>query len=270
MAALIIIAVASFATLYFKKLAYSAVTASATKTVDTAAKPAPEQRQAHLPILVFHHIREYQPTDSKNDRTFIVPPKDFDAEMKYLADNGYSFITISQLTDYLTGGAELPQKSIAITFDDGDVNQYNLAFPILKKYNIVATFYIFVNPIGVSKNYLTWDEVREMSTAGMEIGSHGWYHLYLDRLSDSGDIDQVDREIVRSKKVIEEQLGQSVVSFCYPFGTYNDEVIKRVKNAGYHSARGIVNGKTHDLSNLYNLNAYFVTADFEHFLSIVK
>ncbi|MDD2806968.1 MAG: polysaccharide deacetylase family protein [Patescibacteria group bacterium] len=257
-------------TFYFQKLAYSAVQDLGTKTVDTAAKPAPESRQAHFPILVFHHIRDYQPSDTKNDRTFIIPPADFEKQLKYLSDNDYSFITISQLADYLAGGNDLPPKPIAITFDDGDVNQYTNAFLILKKYNIIATFYIFVNPIGVSKNYLTWEEVKAMSDAGMEIGSHGWYHLFLDKLSDGQELAEIDQEIVKSQAIIEQQLGRPVVSFGYPFGTYNDDVVARIKAAGYNSARGIVNGKTHRSDSLFNLKAYFITADFDRFINLVK
>lgn len=100
----------------------------------------------------------------------------------------------------------------------------------------------------------------------MEIGGHGWYHLYLDRISEA----ELAREIVISKQTLEEKLGREITTFAYPFGSYNDQVTTALKDAGYQAVRDIVNGSNHVGDDLYSLNAYFVTNSFSRFKRIIS
>lgn len=113
---------------------------------------------------------------------------------------------------------------------------------------------------------MTWEQLAALDQAGMEIGGHGWYHLYWDRISEF----ELDREIIQNKQKLEEKLGHEISTIAYPFGSYNDEVIKAVKSAGYRTARDIVNGVNHSQDDLYNLRGYFATNSFSRFINIVS
>jgi hypothetical protein len=93
-----------------------------------------------VPILCYHQIRDWKPTDSKVSKDYIMPPADLKAELKMLADSGYHTILPDQLYAYLTKGAALPSKPIMLTFDDTDEDQYTVAWPEMKKYGFQGCF----------------------------------------------------------------------------------------------------------------------------------
>lgn len=219
----------------------------------------------NAPILIYHNIRNYSENDSKNSRTFIVPPEDFKKQMEYLRAHNFSSITASELRAIITGEKSAPAKPVVITFDDGVNNQYENAFPILKQNGLCAVFYVFANAPERNNKYLNFSKLKEMAASGMEIGSHTYFHSYLTKLP----LEKIKFELQESKKRLEDNLGIKVESFAYPFGDLNDTVIAEVKNAAYTNARGIINGKTHSLDRLYNLKGYFITDDFNRFKNIV-
>ena len=225
-----------------------------------------ENLVAKVPILIYHHIRPISEKDKESDKTFIVSPQKLEEQLKYLKDNNFQTISFANLANYFAGQFSLPEKPIIISFDDGLENQYANALPLLQKYNFTATFFIFTNPIGRSKNYFTWEQVKELVSLDMEIGSHGKYHYFLNKINQ----EELKKEVVESKEMIEKNLNQKITAFSYPFGAYNDQVVTLVKEAGYLSARDIVNGVNHTRDDLYQLKAYFVTEDFPRFISIVK
>ena len=225
-----------------------------------------EKLEARVPILIYHHIREYRVTDSINDKTFIVSADELRQQFQYLKDNHFTSITFKNLVDYFNGQFNLPEKPVIISFDDGVINQYNNAFDLLKEFDFTATFFIFVNPIGKSKNYMTWEQLAELRDAGMEIGSHGWYHQYLTRINN----DELERELVQSKNTLEQQLDTKVISIAYPFGDFNEQVATKIQEAGYLTARDIVNGINHRKQDLFRLKGYFITNDFSRFKLIVN
>src|SRR3989344_2712390 len=225
-----------------------------------------ENLKAKVPILIYHHIREISDKDKEKDKQFIVSPENFEKQLQYLKENDFQNILLKDLANYFSGNFTLPAKPIIITFDDGLISQYNNALPLLQKYGFTATFFIFTNPIGRSQNYLNWEQIKELENFGIEIGSHGIYHLLLNKI----DKNRLAEETSGSKEKIEENLGQKIYSFAYPFGAYNDQVVKMIKEAGYQSARDIVNGVNHTKENLYNLRAYFITDNFPRFKNIVN
>ncbi|MFH1946589.1 MAG: polysaccharide deacetylase family protein [Candidatus Magasanikbacteria bacterium] len=222
--------------------------------------------ELEIPILIYHNVREFESDDSEASREFIVTPAEFERQMAYLQEAGFTPIIFGRLYNYFQGQeTDWPERPVIITFDDGTKSHYENAFPILQKYNFLATFFIFTNPIGKSKNYLTWEQVEEMDMAGMEFGGHGHYHLYLNKISTQ----ELEQEVVTSKKNIEEKLGKEIISFSYPFGVADDRVLNKVESAGYKVARNITNGTVHTAEDLLNLDGYFVTNDFARFERIL-
>lgn len=197
-----------------------------------------------IPILLFHRI-DVSPIDSR----YYVPPERFDQELKVLHDWDYTSITTIMLVQAITMGRELPPHPVLITFDDGHLDNYENAFPIMKKYGFTGVLYIVGNYMGAD-GYLKKDQILEMHDAGWEIGSHSLNHLDLTKL----DPDHQRREIVGSKEKLEQELGIDILTFAYPFGARNSAVTDYVRFAGYIAAMG-AEGYTDKQGewNLYNL-----------------
>jgi len=210
---------------------YAEIAAVAEQTPTTTASSTEKLK---LPILVYHIVRPSDSTDSQAVRDLAHTPEIFDAEMKHLSDAGYTIVSFNDLENYYRSAALLPKKPIIISFDDGWSDQYQYAFPILKKYTYPATFFVFTNPIG-TRGFMTWDELREMQKAGMHIESHSRSHPYLIRITDPA---KLWNEINGSKERLEKELGVPVTEFAYPFGQYTPDIVALVKKAGYQSARG--------------------------------
>lgn len=225
------------------------------------------KEQLTVPILIYHNIRDFKPNESATDMQYVVSAENFEKQMKYLSENGFQTILMRDLYYYFEGEKDLPKNSVIINFDDGVVNQYESAFPILKKYNQVATFFVFTNAMDRNVNYINWAQLAEMVDGGMEIGSHTNLHPFLTKIADNK---LMEKEIKGSKDEIESRLGVNVLSFAYPFGEYNESIKQPVKDTGYFVARGIKNGKEHSKENLYDLRAYFVTNDFERFKKLIE
>lgn len=201
----------------------------------TYQKPA-EDAVIKFPVFNYHHIRPMPSVASSTitDRAFTVSPEGFEAHLKYFQENGYQAVSIYDLLDYFDTGRPLPPKAIAITFDDATAGHYNFAFPLLKKYGMIATFFITTNPVG-KVGMLTWNQIKEMSDSGMFIGSHSLSHANLAAIGD----EQLRRELIDSKKILEEKIGKEVDLLAYPGGNYNANVIDLVKEAGYQAALSV-------------------------------
>jgi len=217
--------------------------------------PAPGQA-AHVPILMYHNLRDLPNTASELDRTWTVAPKQFEAQIALLVARGFQTITLGQLVAHLKHGAPLPSKPIVISFDDGWVEQYTVAFQVLKKHNRIGTFYIYTNPLDRNR-YLSWAQLREMTAAGMDIQAHTLSHPHLLAIPAS----EAFREISESKKIIEAKLGKPVVSLSYPFGEYNAGTIELLKRAGIESAVTLASGYRQRADELHTLHRIRVSYD---------
>lgn len=180
-----------------------------------------------VPILVYHHI------DGKAELDLTtVSPKSFDQQMAYIKKNGFEVITFDELVSAIKEGRKVSPKSVVITFDDGNEDNFTQAFPILKKYGFSAMFFLPSDLIG-KKGFMTWDQVRVMVQAGMEIGSHTQTHIYLPTYP---SLDRVIEEIRGSKKTLEKELGIEIEYFCYPSGGFSEAIKNLLKQEGYKGA----------------------------------
>ena len=205
--------------------------------LQTATRPLalnPNVRALRVPILMYHYISVPPPNDIYPD--LFVLPREFEAQLEWLAVNGYHPIRLMDLAYALQSGAPLPEKPIVLTFDDGYADFYQNAFPVFKNYRFPAT--VFVLPQFADDNkpgYLTWAQMRQMSQSGIEIGSHGPDHsdlVLVQRRSQA----LLQEHITGSKQTIELRLGISVKTFNYPSGSYNSRVVDMVRSSGYLAA----------------------------------
>jgi peptidoglycan/xylan/chitin deacetylase (PgdA/CDA1 family) len=184
-----------------------------------------------VPILCYHQIRDWRPTDSKTARDYIVPEDKFRDQMKQLADSGYQTILPDQLYDYLAYGTPLPEKPVMLTFDDNDLDQYTVAYPELKKYGFKGVFFIMTVTIGKPR-YMSREQIRELSDAGHVIGSHTYDHKNVKKYEEADWAVQIEKP----NKKLEEITGKKIEHFAYPFGLWKPEVIPGFKQRGFKTA----------------------------------
>lgn len=202
-----------------------------------------------VPILIYHYIgKNPNPADLVRNNISIDPDK-FEEQMKYLKDNGYNTISLDTFYPALKGQITLPAKSIILTFDDGYVDFYINAYPILLKYGLRATVFIPTNLMNQGY-YLSWAQIREMSSSGLvTFGSHGMNHYHLTSVSPQ----TAETEIIQSKKILQDNLGIPINFIAYPFGAVNENIINITKKAGYIGALGTWANKIQSEGTIYDM-----------------
>jgi peptidoglycan/xylan/chitin deacetylase (PgdA/CDA1 family) len=178
----------------------------------------------HVPILLYHHIADHQ------GRWYVSPQK-LEAELRYLSGNGYHTLSMAAYLDAETHDVPLPEKSVVLTFDDGYRDNYDIAFPLLKKYGMTGTFFIVTGLVGYPA-YMTWDQIAEMQRAGMEIGAHTVHHPFLTRLSTPAAF----LEIFLSRLALAQHLHTPINVFAYPYNDHNPRIVMLARLAGFEGA----------------------------------
>lgn len=180
-----------------------------------------------IPVLSYHQIND------KDLNPLTVSTSEFDAQMKYLSENGYHTISPAQLISHLEDDAPLPDKPIVITFDDGYKDNYQNAFPILQKYHQNATIFLISDYVNNYEKYLTWEQINEMQQYGIDFESHTLSHMVL---TEAKSDDELNAQLVKSKEALEWRLGKKIEYIAYPCGNYNRHIIELTKAAGYKGA----------------------------------
>ena len=219
-----------------------------------------------IPSMMYHHINPDSVNDPKDSilRGLSMSPSKFEADLIDIRDKGYETVFPYEISDKLKRNIKQDKKYVLLSIDDGYEDVYKYAFPLLKKYNMKATFYVMPNFVGRSDDpnrkgtpgdYATWEQLTEMHESGLiNIGSHTMDHAELIAMKyKEADLRY---QIFNSKDVLQKKLGIKIRDFCYPYGKYNEEVVKLVKEAGYDTAT-IIEGKS-DI----NLNNIFVWKRF--------
>ncbi len=184
-----------------------------------------ERDAAGVPILVYHRVSD----SDDNPQTLKVA--DFDAQIKFLIDNGYKVIMPDDLLDAWENDKALPDKPVLITFDDGHEDIYKNVFPILQKYNVRATVFLVTDHIGL-EGYLTWDLVRALQNGGfIDFESHTKSYKTLTQLRG----DKLWNEIYGSKQAIEWALNKPVKFIAYPGGKYSVEAEETCKECNFRA-----------------------------------
>jgi peptidoglycan/xylan/chitin deacetylase (PgdA/CDA1 family) len=186
-----------------------------------------------VPILMYHYLSTPPPGADAIRQDLSVTPALFEAHLAYLRQAGYQTVTMKELAYALSGQRTLPEKPVIISFDDGYRDNYEYAFPLLRKYGYTGVFFVFTQVIDTNNvSYLTWEMVTEMHQAGMEFGSHGYRHYDLS----AKDVDFLVYEILGSKEAIEARTHEPVRFFSYPAGQYDDLTVRVVESANFWGA----------------------------------
>src|SRR5438445_7171372 len=215
--------------------------AKATSTpVPTISKPVVDQT-AQTIIYCYHRLVDkvrYPGTE--------ITPQVFEAQMKELKDRGITVISLQDLLAWKRGEKNIPSRCAVITFDDGWKSQYEVAWPIMKKFGYTFTMFIYTE--GVRGGHfgggeaITWEQLAEMRDAGIDIEAHSATHQDLrkpydkvarKRLSPPEYEQWLQNEIVGCKQLLEQRLGIKVNCFAVPYGFYNEHIKEVARNAGY-------------------------------------
>ncbi len=171
-----------------------------------------ETQSLAVPILVYHHVASTWPGDS-GQRSITVLTGAFEQELAYLQGAGYRSVTLAELANALLYELPLPAKPVVIAFDDGYGDMFTDAFPTLQKYGFVGSFALPTGLIG-GAGYLTWEQVKAMSDAGMEFVSHSVNHVGLHLVPE----EQAISELRDSRAELEKHLQAPVQILVYPYG----------------------------------------------------
>ena len=189
---------------------------------------------------MYHHVGLLPPNPDIFRKDLTVSPELFERTLAQLDEREVQTVTMADLMEHLAGGPELPKRSAILTFDDGYDDVYEYAFRALQKHGMVGTFFVttdFVEQPG----YLTWDQIKEMADAGMEIAAHSNNHADFTQIRPA----ELKRQLVEPKAILEDHLGQPVRFMAYPAGKYNAAVMAATRAAGYEAAVTVLHGTHH-------------------------
>jgi peptidoglycan/xylan/chitin deacetylase (PgdA/CDA1 family) len=185
------------------------------------------------PILLYHRFGP-EVSDSMTVTTTV-----FESHLKYLMDNGYTVIPLRQLVDYILGkGTTPPHRSVVIVVDDGHKSVYTNMFPLVKKYRIPVTLFLYPSAISNASYAMTWEQIKELKKTGFfDFQSHTYWHPNFKKdkkkLNPAEYEKFVDMQLKKSKERLERELGTKIDMLAWPFGIHDDYLDAKAARAGY-------------------------------------
>lgn len=230
--------------------------------------------EVYLPIIMYHSLLK----DKNLQNDYTISPDLFEADLKYITENGYTTITVSDLIAYVYEDKDLPDNCIMITFDDGYYNNYHYAYPLLEKYKCRAVISPIVSmtekfteteDVSVSYGYITTDDINEMIDSGyVEIQNHSYdMHTITPRRGveqKRGEtLDEykkiISEDITKAQTYIKENTGTTPQCFVYPFGAESESTLQIIKDLGFLctlTCTEKANTITKDPDSLYELGRF--------------
>lgn len=220
-------------------------------------------------ILLYHSV-------AANPEFPTVRPEEFERQMAYLQKHNFNVIKLADLGSLLESKRKIQPKTVVLTFDDGYRDNYETAWPILKRYGLAATFFVssaylgkdFTTPQGTALPMMTSAQIRELDRSDLiEIASHCHTHQKLVFLSE----EEAEKELSESQKVLEGALGRKVLAMAYPWGRF-DEAIENKAKKYYPVICTVIKGRTKALDPVWRLkrNSVDSKTSFSQFKGIVK
>ncbi|MBR1736230.1 MAG: polysaccharide deacetylase family protein [Firmicutes bacterium] len=234
------------------------------------------ENTVELPIIMYHNITEKYDMTGK----YAVMRSQFENDLKYIKENGYTTITAEELINYAENNGQLPEKPIMITFDDGYESFYVYAYPLLKEYDMKAVMSVIgayanlhteKNDHNLDYSHLNWYEIAEMSRSGyVEIGHHT-YDMHKNKGGRKGcSIKYGESEEEYRKALIDDfmhlqsdmkaYIGRETKIFAYPYGAMSKEALPIIKDMGFKvvftctEKKNVLSGDSEELMSLGRFN----------------
>jgi len=217
------------------------------------------QGDIQIPILLYHRFGPVV-ADSMTVTTPV-----FESHLKYLRDNGYTVIPLRRLVDYYLGKGPAPlPRSVVIVADDGHRSVYSDMLPMIQKYRIPVTLFLYPSAISNASYAMTWDELREVKKTGLvEFGAHSYWHPNFEKEKKKLTPVEYDKfvrmQLGKGKEKIEKELDIRIDMLAWPFGIYDDELIRKATEAGYIAAFTIERRHTRSSDAIMTLPRYLMT-----------
>jgi peptidoglycan/xylan/chitin deacetylase (PgdA/CDA1 family) len=203
-----------------------------------------------VPILYYHMIAT--PPAGSTAKSIYLDPARFARQLKLLKLLGYRQIGLDELSRHLESGSRPPGRRVLITFDDGHLDNYTTALPLLRAQGFTATIFVTAGYIGrrlrlrssndpQGKPIVSAEQIRQLIREGIDVQSHGLTHGNLVEMP----LEQARREIRESKKILEDITGRPVEYFSYPYGSFRPAHMELLAESGYRAAVSTVRGKAH-------------------------
>jgi peptidoglycan/xylan/chitin deacetylase (PgdA/CDA1 family) len=205
-----------------------------------------------VPVLCYHHIRNFRAGESDNMKSYSVTPAAFAEQMKTLSDSGFQTVLPDQLYDYLVHDGVLPAKPVMITFDDTDEEQYSIGATEMNKYGFKGVYFIMTISMNRPR-YMSKEQIKNLSDSGNTIEAHTWDHHMVTKYTGA----DWDTQLIKPKKQLEAITGKPVKYFAYPFGLWNQAAIPEIKSRGYQLAF-ILSTKRDSTEPLYTVRRMIV------------
>ncbi|MFZ5448027.1 MAG: polysaccharide deacetylase family protein [Thermodesulfobacteriota bacterium] len=195
--------------------------------------------QVTVPVLVYHR---FGPTVADG---MTVTTKLFESHLQWLKDHQYTVIPLRTLVNYLRGeGPPPPPKSVVITADDAHKTVFSDMLPLVRKYNIPVTLFVYPSCISNASYAMTWEQLKQLQATGLfDMQSHTFWHPNFKKdkkkLKPAEYQKEVDTQLTKSKAVLEKRFGTKVDILAWPFGIYDDELEREAAKAGYVMALSI-------------------------------
>jgi peptidoglycan/xylan/chitin deacetylase (PgdA/CDA1 family) len=211
-----------------------------------------------------------------------ITPAAFEAQMKELKDKGITVIPMQDLLAWKRGEKNIPPRCAVVTFDDGWKSQYEVAWPILKKFGYPVTLFIYTEGVRGGSlgggEAITWEQLADMRDNGVDIEAHSATHQDLreghtvtviepggkrtrKKLTGADYEKWVQNEVVGCKELLEQRLGIKVNCFAVPFGNYNEHVKELARNAGYEAMFTVYGQPITFTSSMDALGRYAIEAN---------
>jgi len=207
----------------------------------------------HASILMYHRFGEtkYPTTNIRLEQ--------FDAHLERLQNGDFTVWPLPRIVEYLQSGQPLPDRTVAITIDDAYQSVYQEAWPRLQALDMPFTLFVATQPIDANRyGYMTWDQIRELQSAGVTIGSQTRTHPHMHQIS----IERSKNEIAESNARFIAELGLRPALFAYPYGEYDMQVIQAVMDAGFIAAFGQNSGIAHGYNGFYELPRFAMNEQY--------
>ena len=225
-----------------------------------AFKDKGETSQAAWVSILLYHRFGPAVADSMTVTTAV-----FESHLKYLKDNGYTVIPLSRLVGYCRGNraTPLPSKAVVIVADDGHKTVYTYMLPLIKKYHVPVTLFLYPSAISHASYAMTWDQIRDLKRTGLfDLQGHTYWHpnfkIEKKRLSPAEYDKFVDMQLKKSKEKLEKELGSTINMLAWPFGIYDDQLVRKAEAAGYVAAFSIERRPVRNSDKIMELPRYLM------------
>lgn len=244
-------------------------------TVGISIAIANSEEYIEVPIIMYHSILK----DPSRSNKYTVTPSVLEEDLKYIKDNGYTTVTISDLISYVYDDTPLPEKPIVLTFDDGHYNNYGYLFPLSEKYDMKAVISIVgsytdkfteTDEANLNYSYLRWKDIKElMDTGRIEFQNHTYsLHSNTGKRNGTkkikGETDEhyknvLEEDILKLQQEFEENTNYTPQCFTYPFGGISNASLNIIKELGFKASLSCeqgINKLTKNPNSLYLLKRY--------------